>query len=131
MRRLLCWQVSVLLLLAAMPAGAQAPSQDVQSSGDSLKASSKSAVASQTTSESALNPGVTITGKPLHSEARLPTLPGREFMNCASMSGGGLSAWEECVLKMNLERSIVLRACVDGKAEPRRVMNAPCAARAC
>ena len=35
-----------------------------------------------------------------------------------------LSAWEECELKMNLERSIVLRACVDGKSEPRGSIQA-------
>jgi tetratricopeptide (TPR) repeat protein len=133
MRHLFCWQVSVLLALAGMAAGAQVPnsSQNVQPSDNSPKASTKSAAAGETTTAPlTLKPGVTITGKPLHSEAPLPKLPPDEFINCTRMlgAGGNAALWqlEQCELQMDLERSVVLGDCIDhdGKTAPRRVIQA-------
>jgi len=134
MRRLLCWPVSVLLLLAGMAAGAQVPdsSQNAQSSGNVPKASTKSTADSEaTTAPSTLKPGVTVTAKRLHSETPLPKLSPDEFTNCERMLGVGTArpvAWqvEQCESKMNREKHIVLRACYDlnGKTAPRRVIQA-------
>jgi tetratricopeptide (TPR) repeat protein len=126
MRRLFCWKVAALLLLAGIAMGAQVPGQNVTPLGAPPQANADSASGSTTSSApSILKPGVTITGKPLHSEPPLPKVPGSEFMNCVSMNGGGgLWSLEDCERKMDLERVTVLRACVEGKSVPRRVIQA-------
>lgn len=134
MQRLFRWQFSVLLLLAAMAAGAQVPnsSQNVQPSDNSPEASTESTAAGEaTTAPSTLKPGVTVSAKRLHSEPPLPKLPPDEFTNCVSKLGAGTSrpaAWqvEQCESTMNREKNIVLGACydLDGKTAPRRVIQA-------
>jgi tetratricopeptide (TPR) repeat protein len=144
MRRPFRWQVSVLLLLAGMAAGAQVPnsSQNVQPSNNSPKASTKSAAAGETTTAPlTLKPGVTITGQALHAEPPLPKLPPGEFTNCigyqAGMGesqaapGGGtglpdLMTLEACELRMDQEKNVVLRDCIDvsGKTAPPRIIQA-------
>jgi tetratricopeptide (TPR) repeat protein len=128
MRRLLCWKVSALVLLASVAVEAQVPNsnQNLTPSDSPPHANPNSAFGSTTpTAPSVLKPGVTITGKPQHSEPPLPKLPGREFMNCINMiGGGGLWSLEDCELKMNLEKLTVLRACVEGKSTPRRAVQA-------
>ena len=140
MRRLFCWQASVLLLAATM-AAARVPSQSVQPADNSPNASTRSPAGSEPETPSALKPGVTITGKPLHSEPPLPKLPPTEFMSCAGpqagmgMSqdrlGGGtalpdLMTLQACELQMDWEKNAVLRACVnpDGKTAPSRIIQA-------
>jgi Tfp pilus assembly protein PilF len=130
MQRLFCWQISVLLLLAAMAAGAQVPDPSRNASAESPGAGET------TTAPATLNPGVTITGKPLHSEPPLPKLPPDEFTNCINTRGGGTDAalsgnaplWqlEECELQMDWEKNLVLGDCIDlqGKTPPRRVIQA-------
>ena len=139
MRRLFCWQASVLLLAATI-AAARVPNQNVQPADNSPQASTKSPVAAEP-APSALNPGVTITGKPLHSEPPLPKLPPGEFMNClrpqAGMGesqdrlGGGtdlpdLMTLQACELQMDWEKDAVLRHCLnlEGKTAPPRVIQA-------
>lgn len=134
MRRLFCWQVSVLLLLSGMAAGAQVPnsSQNVQPSDNAPKASTKPTAAGEaTTAPSTLKPGVTVTAKRLHSGPPLPKLPPDEFTNCERMLGVGTAkpaGWqvEQCESKMDGEKNIVLGACYDlnGKTAPRRVIQA-------
>ncbi|MGH8290516.1 MAG: tetratricopeptide repeat protein [Steroidobacteraceae bacterium] len=144
MGRLFCWQFSVLLLLAAMPAGAQVPdlSQNAQPSDNSPQSSTNSPAAGGTpTAPSILKPGVTITGKPLHSQPPLPKLLPDEFTNCTSYQagmgesqaahGGGtglpdLMTLEACELQMDWEKNVVLGDCIDlnGKTGPRRVIQA-------
>lgn len=134
MRRLFCWQISVLLLLAGMAAAAQVPNsnQNVPPSDNSAKASGKSTAASETpTAPSTLSPGVTVSAKRLHSERPLPKLPPDEFTNCERMLGVGSfkpAPWqvEQCESKMDLEKNTVLGACYDsdGKTAPRRVIQA-------
>jgi tetratricopeptide (TPR) repeat protein len=134
MRRLFRWQFSVLLLLAGMATGAQAPnsSQNVQPSDNSPKASTKSTAASEaTTAPSTLKPGVTVTAKRLHSETPLPKLPPDEFMNCERRLGVGAfppAPWQasQCEFEMDQEKNTVLKACydLDGQTAPRRVIQA-------
>jgi tetratricopeptide (TPR) repeat protein len=138
MWRLCRRQVFLALLLAATAAGAQVPdsSPTVQSAGASSQASAQSTVAAEAMEPSALTPGVTITGKPLHSEPPLPKLPPDEFVNCVSMLGPGSNeaSWqvpqlwelEGCQLKLNWEKNVVLRDCIDikGRTPPRRVVQA-------
>jgi len=124
MRRLLCWRFSVLLLLAGMAAGAQVPdsSRNVQPSDSAPKASTESIAASEAKNgPSTLKPGVTVTAKPLYSEPPLPKLPPFEFRQCAPMFGV-----EQCEIKMDQEKNIVLGACYDlnGETAPRRVIQA-------
>jgi tetratricopeptide (TPR) repeat protein len=119
MRRLANYQVAAFLLLAGTVAGAQVPP----------------------TAAPALKPGVTITGKPLHSEPPLPKLRPDEFTNCVGYQagmgasqakpGGGtglpdLMTLEACELQMNWEKDVVLRACIDvsGKTAPPRIVQA-------
>lgn len=117
MRRLFCWQISALMLLAGMAAAAQVPSpgQNVQPSDN----------------PSTLNPGVTVSGKRLHSEPPLPTLSPDEFMNCERELGVSTHApapWqvEQCQSEIDLEKNTVLGACYDltGKTAPRRIIQA-------
>ena len=134
MRRLFCWQVSVLLLLAGMAAGAQVPnsSQNVQPSDSSPEAKTKSTAASNaTTALSTLKPGVTVTAKRPGSEPPLPKLPADEFINCERKLGVGTflpEPWQEsqCEFEMDQEKNTVLKACydLDGKTAPRRVIQA-------
>ncbi|MGH8291811.1 MAG: tetratricopeptide repeat protein [Steroidobacteraceae bacterium] len=91
MRHLFYWQVSVLLLLTGMTAGAQVPSssQNVPPSDNSPAASTTPPQSSGTpAAPETLKPGVTITGKPLHGERPLPKLSPDEFMKCYRMSAG-------------------------------------------
>jgi tetratricopeptide (TPR) repeat protein len=134
MRRLLCWQFSVLLLLAGMTAAAQVPnsSQNVQPSNSAPNASTESIAASEAKNAPlTLKPGVTVTAKRLHPEPPLPKLPPDEFMNCERMLGVGTAKpapWqvEQCESKMDREKNIVLGACYDlnGETAPRRVIQA-------
>lgn len=138
MRRLFCRRALLVLLLAGTAAGAQVPdsSPTAQSGGTPPKASAPSTVAGETTEPAALTPGVTITGKPLHSEPPLPKLPPDEFVKCVSMQGPGSNeaSWqvpqlwelEGCQLKLNWEKNVVLRDCIDikGRTPPRRVVQA-------
>lgn len=138
------YQIAALLLLAGTVAAAQVPnsSQSDQPSGNSPEAGAHSPSASETpTAPSALKPGVTITGKPLHSEPPLPKLPPDEFTNCASyqagmgqsqaVRGGGtglpdLVTLEGCELQMEWEKNVLLRACINvgGKTAPPRIVQA-------
>lgn len=141
MRRLFCWQVSVLLLAGTM-AAAQAPSQNAQPAGGAPNASTQSPAAGEPAA-SPLNPGVTITGKPLHSEPPLPKLPPQEFMNCLRpqagmgmsqdrLGGAGgtdlpdLMTLQSCELQMDWEKDAVLRDCINltGKTESPRIVQA-------
>ena len=134
MRRLSCWQISVLLLLAGMRAGAQVPnsSQNAQPSNGVPEASAESIAASEAkNAPSTLEPGVTVSAKRLHSAPPLPKLPPDEFMSCERMLGAGTAVpapWqvEQCESKMDREERIVLGACYDlsGKTAPRRVVQA-------
>jgi Tfp pilus assembly protein PilF len=144
MWRALCWQVSVLLLLAGMTAGAQVPnsSQTVQPPQNSPKGSAPTSAGGETpTAPSTLSPGVTITGKPVLSGPPLSKLPPDEFTNCVGYQagmgrsqaapGGGtglpdLMTLEACQLQMNWEKNVVLRSCidVDGKTAPPRIIQA-------
>lgn len=139
MRRLFCWQASVFLLLAGLAAGAQVPdsSQSIQPSGSSPQASRNATAASETpAAPSVLKSGVTITGKPLHSEPPLPKLPPDEFVSCINMLGTGSNeaswqapqSWqlEECQLKLSWEKNTVLRDCINvsGKTAPGRIVQA-------
>jgi tetratricopeptide (TPR) repeat protein len=124
MRRLLCWQFSVLLLLAGITAAAQVPnsSQNVQPSNNAPNANTESIASSEAKNAPlTLKPGVTVTAKRLHSELPLPKLPPFEFTQCAPMFGV-----EQCEIKMDQEKNIVLGACYDlnGKTAPRRVIQA-------
>ena len=123
-------------------AAAQVQSQNVQPRDDSPNASAQPSVGSETAATpSALKPGVTITGKPLHSEPPLPKLPPTEFMSCvgpqAGMGvsqdrlGGGsalpdLMTLQACELQMDWEKNAVLRDCVNlnGKTAPPRIIQA-------
>lgn len=141
MRRLFCWQASALLL-AATVAAAPVPSQNAQPADNSPQASAKSPAVTEP-APSPLNPGVTITGKPLHSEPPLPKLPPGEFMNCLRpqagmgesqdrLGGGGgtdlpdLMTLQACELQMDWEKDAVLRDCVNlnGKTAPPRIIQA-------
>jgi tetratricopeptide (TPR) repeat protein len=134
MRRLLCSQVSVFLLLTGMAAGAQVPnsSQNVQPSDNVPKTGAASTAASAaTTAPPTLKPGVTISAKRPHSEPPLPKLPPEEFLNCERRLGVGTgipAAWqvEQCELTTDREKNIVLEACYDlnGRTAPRRVIQA-------
>lgn len=119
MRRLLRWQLSVLLLLVGMAAGAQ-----VQNPGQSVTSETS-------TTPSTLSPGVTVTAKPLHSQPPLPKLPPDEFMNCERSLGVTAflpAPWQvsQCEFEMDQEKNTVLKACydLDGKTAPRRVIQA-------
>lgn len=133
MRRSFCRQFPILLLLGAITAAAQVPGsgQNAPPAGSSPTASTKSTAASQATPPPAiLKPGVTVTGKPLHSEPPLPKLPPNEFTNCERMlgAGGNPDRWqvEECEVKLALEKNTVLDDCFDlkGKVPPHRVVQA-------
>jgi Tfp pilus assembly protein PilF len=143
-RRLLSWQLSIVLLLAGMAAGAQVPSspQNSQPPGSPPGADTTSTAAGETApTPDTLKSGVTISGKKLHAEQPLPKLPPNEFTNCTSSQagmgmsqaapGGGtglpdLMTLEACELQMNWEKNVVLRECVDvdGKTAPPRVVQA-------
>lgn len=141
MRRLFCWRASVLLLAATM-AAAQVPSQNVLPRDNSPNTSTQPSVGSETAAtQSALKPGVTITGKPLHSEPPLPKLPPTEFMSCVGPQAGmGLSqdrlgggaalpdlvTLQACQLQMDWEKNAVLRDCVNlkGNTAPPRIVQA-------
>jgi tetratricopeptide (TPR) repeat protein len=133
-----CWQVSVLLLLGGMAAGAQVQqSSRLQPSDNSSKTNAESLAAGEMpAAPSILKPGVTVTGKPLYAGPPLPKLPPDEFANCIHMLGTGSNeaSWQvpqlwqlnQCELKLNWEKNLVLRDCVDlnGKTPPRRIIQA-------
>jgi Tfp pilus assembly protein PilF len=143
-RRLLGWQLSVVLLLAGMAAGAQVPAspQNSQPPGNPTGTNTTSTAAGETApTPDTLKSGVTISGKKFHAEQPLPKLPPNEFTNCAGSQapmgasqagpGGGtglpdLMTLEACELQMNSEKNVVLRACVDvdGKTAPPRIIQA-------
>jgi tetratricopeptide (TPR) repeat protein len=131
MRRLLCWQVPVLLL-SAMAAGAQVPNPSQNAQPLDPRVSTKATAPSEaTTAPSTLKPGVTVTAKRLHSGPPLPKLPPDEFTNCLRRLGVGTArpaGWqvEQCESEMDQEKNTVLGACYDlnGKTAPRRVIQA-------
>lgn len=143
-RRLLGWQLSVVLLVAGMAAGAQVPSsvQNSQPPGNPTGTNTTSTAAGETVpTPDSLKSGVTISGKKLHAKQPLPKLPPNEFTNCANSQagmgmsqaapGGGtglpdLMTLEACELQMDSEKNVVLRACVDvdGKTAPPEIIQA-------
>ena len=143
-RRLFSYQVAAILLLAGTVAAAQVPNSapSDQSAERPPKAGTHSPAASETSAPpSTLKPGVTITGKPLHSEPQLPKLPLGEFANCVgyqagmgqsqALPGGGtglpdLTTLEACELRMDWEKNALLGACIDrdGKTPPPRIAQA-------
>jgi tetratricopeptide (TPR) repeat protein len=128
MQRLFCWKALASVLLTGVAVGAQVPNSNqniTPSYGPPQENGSSTSGRATPPAPSVLEPGVTVTGKPLHSEPPLPKLPGQEFMNCVNMNGaGGLWSLEDCERKMDLERLTVLRACVEGKSAPGRVIQA-------
>ena len=90
MRRLLGWQLSVALLLAAMAAAAQVTDspQNSPPPGTPPGANTSTSTTAGETSATpeTLSPGVTVTGKKLHAERPLPKLPPNEFTNCTQLS---------------------------------------------
>lgn len=102
--------MAVFLLLAAMTAGAQVPNSPAQET---------------------LSPGVTVTGKAVHSGPPLPKIPPDEFADCVRQQAGmGMSQYahgggtgfpdlmtlEACQIQMDWEKNVVLRACINREA---------------
>ena len=101
MWRLSGYQMAVFLLLAAMTAGAQVPNSPAQET---------------------LSPGVTVTGKAVHSGPPLPKIPPDEFADCVRQQAGmGMSQYahgggtgfpdlmtlEACQIQMDWEKNVV------------------------
>ncbi len=130
MRRLLCWQLSVALLLAGMAAVAQVPTSD-QSSQAPVNPPGANTT-STTTDETPPNAhsGVTVTGKKPNTERPLPKLAPNEFTKCANrqrmglynpssgepsasdLSQMGTTSWV-CERQLSEEMKFVLDSCLD------------------
>lgn len=91
-RRSSCCGLAVLLLLAGTAAAAQVPdsSQNVPPTDKSSGTSATPAHPGQAPA-SALTPGITISGKPLHPERPLPQLAPDKFVKCMQFEGGAYS----------------------------------------
>lgn len=129
MRRLLSWQHSILLLLAGMAAGAQAPNsnEDTQPSGSLSKDSATPADANAALTAPAVKPQVTITGEKPPAERPLPTLPQDQFMNCAhGLRSTDVLQLAICQLQLNQDRHSVFETCMNrnGTTAPDRVIQA-------
>lgn len=146
-RRLLCWQLSGVLLLAGMAAVAQVPgpaqNQNNQPPGGSPAANTTSTAASDaSTTPETLSPGVTVTGKKVNTERPLPKLPPDEFRKCngprmvlynpdsagisaSDMSQMGTATWV-CERKLSEEKQFVIDTCLDrsGNDAPPRIIQA-------
>ena len=113
MRRLLCWQLAVALLLAGMAAVAQVPNSNQSSQ----------------TEPPTLSPGVTVTGKKPNGERPLPKLAPDEFKKCnrqrmglynpasgepsaSDLSQMGTTSWV-CERQLSEEMQFVLDSCLD------------------
>ncbi len=140
MRRLFWWQLSVLLLLAGMAAGAQVPisNQNGQPPAGPPGASATPPDAGDApTTPTTTKPEVTITGKPPRAEPPLPKLPPDEFTTCMSEIGLNtevrfgraaefLAQAAMCEQHLSWEKRIVIEACInrDGKTALPRVIQA-------
>lgn len=132
MRRLLCCQLAVSLLLAGMAPAAQVPtsSQTGPPSENSAEASPTSVNAGgvATTTRPTLTPGVTISGKAPHHEPPLPKLPPDESIKCLERGGFGNNPFQAafCATQIGWEKHMVLWDCLDtdGKLALPRVIQA-------
>lgn len=140
MRRLLSWQLSVVLLLAAVAAAAQVPNpnQSTQPPGSPPGANTTSTPASEApTAPPTLKAGVTITGRKPHAGQPLPKLPQDEFRNCTrqrmglnqpgsmDITGMATTTWL-CETQRSYEMQVVIDACLDrsGKTTLPRIIQA-------
>ncbi|MGO9803006.1 MAG: tetratricopeptide repeat protein [Steroidobacteraceae bacterium] len=105
MRRLLSWQLSILLL-AGMAAGAQVPIATPSGAGEAP------------TTPSTSTPQVTVTAPRV--DGTLPALPPDEFTNCVQQSPQGSDPKtidyiqaEICEHQLNYEKHIVIEACIN------------------
>ncbi len=138
MRRLLCWQLSVVLLLAGMAAAAQVPGSD----RSSQPPGNPSGANTTATTPPTLSPGVTVTGKKPNAERPLPKLAPDEFKKCnrqrmglynpdaggvsgSDLSQMGTTTWV-CERQLSEEMQFVLDACLDrsGHTAPPRIIQA-------
>jgi tetratricopeptide (TPR) repeat protein len=110
---------SQVLLLAALAASAQSPSNPP----------ADSATAPGADETPTITPGVTVTGSAPPTERALPALPPDEFTNCVRENG--LEAMDMrdlaiCAARLSMEKHIVIDRCINGsgKSTPPMVIQA-------